>query len=78
MPSQLSSRSMRSGEELQSISCSSSSGAGTDNNLSSQAMRFEEVKLGDISGEPGLTAWSAGLTASGGLTVSSGGLTASA
>jgi hypothetical protein len=40
-------------------------------------MGTKEVKLGDFSGEPGLTAWSAGLTASGGLTVSSVGLTAS-
>jgi hypothetical protein len=43
-----------------------------------EAMGTEEAKLRGVSGEPGLTAWSAGLTASGGLTVSSGGLTASA
>jgi hypothetical protein len=40
-------------------------------------MGTKEVKLSGVSGEPGLTAWSAGLTALGGLTASSGGLTAS-
>jgi hypothetical protein len=38
-------------------------------------MGIKEAKPGGVSGEPGLTTWSPGLTASCGLTAPSGGLT---
>jgi hypothetical protein len=41
-------------------------------------MGAEEEKLISVSGEPDLTGWSTGLTASDGLTATSGGLTAPA